>query len=518
MKALAFALTLLAPLAFAEPADRWVQATSLMLRKEASATAPIVGRLQQGSRVRLVTPAVGGGDWCMVETAQGLSFAACRYLSEQPVALPRAGEGDVPADRRWVGGSNLLLRAEPRPDAAVLGRLALNTPLRQTGDDTGNGYCAVQRIDGDAAKGYTACRYLQPSPLVLDRLSSPDLDGVGNPDFDPARAFWIAPSWELMAHYASRLRGRRAEQGDAAPTGPDAQLERMKARLTGQTVDSREPAPVWQAWDDVRAEARKPATPEQASGLATDLGLWGGDFDAGQPGGKPTRVAAVVRALPAPPAAAESLWRSDAELAGPGESIAALATRFGGRVRWHAEARPLDDFNPGARTESLTLPLRRISLMGNQAVRDERVQPRVVNQEWDPTVDVNCPGWVGGFAHGDANDATYQGIDRKALTGPPTLFRFWSARPLPAGPARWTRQSFKLDRDATGFTGGEFRTVDLNGDGVADLAWYQLTGLGPGDILGRPQHDDAWYRLLLANVAGRWRLLATDQFSYGCGC
>lgn len=505
-------LALLAPLAQAAAADRWVQATRLMLRAEASPTAAIVGSLQQGSRVRLVTPNVGGGDWCMVEVSSGLVFAACRYLSEQPVAPPRAGEGGVPADRRWVGGSNLLLRAEPRPDAAVLGRLALNTALRLTGDNAGNGYCAVQRVDGDTTPGYTACRYLQTSPLAWQRISEPAQGGADNPDFDPARAFWIAPSWELMAHYARRVAQQREAQGDAAPKGADEQLERMKATLSGQVVPTAEPATVWPEWATVQREG---------SGMSGTLQLYGSRFD----GDGQRRVAGLLGALPALPAVAPSWWRSDADLAGPQESVPSLAARFGGQVQWLHESLQPGSPNrgsvlPGGRIERLTQPLHRIALLSSQALRDETVRPQFANLSWDPTNDVMCEGWVGGFSSGETDAATYRrnGLTRPATPGPMTLFTFWSSRPLPAGPARWTRQAFKLDRDATGFVSGEWRTVDMDGDGIADLAWLQATGRGPGHLGDEPQHDDAWYRLLVANVAGRWRLLAVDTFSYGCGC
>lgn len=505
-------LALLAPLAPAAAADRWVQATRLMLRAEASPAAAIVGSLQQGSRVRLVTPNVGGGDWCMVEVSSGLVFAACRYLSEQPVAPPRAGEGGVPADQRWVGGSNLLLRAEPRPDAAVLARLALNTPLRQTGEDAGNGYCAVQ-LEGQA--GYTACRYLQRTPVELDRLTQPQRpDGSDNPDHDPARAFWIAPSWDQMAYYARRVARQRQALGDAAPTGPDEQLERMKARLSGQLATEAEPPPVRLEWEALR---RSPP-----ADLAVALNLYGPPFEGE---GGPARAAALVRALPALPAAAPSWWRADADLAGTHESMPALAARFGARVQWWAESLQPGSprrghVEPGARIERLTLPLHRISLLSSQALRDETVRPERVDPYWDPTNDVMCEGWVGGFGSGDADAATYRrnGLSRTPALGPQRLFSFWSAHPLPPGPARWTRQPFALDRAATGFVAGEWRTVDLDADGTADLAWLQLTGRGPGHLGDAPTHDDAWYRLLLTNVAGRWQLLGLDIFSYGCGC
>ena len=506
-------LALCAPLAQAGASDRWVQATSLMLRAEASPTATVVGRLQQGSRVRLVTPNVGGGDWCMVEVPTGLVFAACRYLSEQPVALPRAGEGEVPADRRWVGGSNLLLRAEPRPDAAVLGRLRLNTPLRLTGEETGNGYCAVQRVEGDAVQGYTDCRYLQTSPVAWQRISEPSEDGAGNPDFDPARAFWIAPSWDLMAHYARRVARERDTQGATAPKGPNEQLERMKTRLSGQLDSTAGSATVWPEWEAVRQGS--------AATVSGTLELSGSQFD----GDGERRVAGLLGALPAPPAVSASWWRSDAELAGPMEPMPSLAARFRAQVQWLHESLQAGSPNrgsvsPGARVEHLTVPLHRISLLSSAALRDEIVHPERSYTDWDPTTDAMCQDWVGGFASGDSDAATYRrnGLSRPVAVGPLKLFTFWSSRPLPAGPARWTRQTFALNRDATGFVAGEWRTVDVDGDGVADIAWLQTTGRGPGHLGEEPKHDDAWYRLLLVNVAGRWRLLGVDTFSYGCGC
>jgi len=519
MKALAFALALLAPLSHAEPADRWVQATSLMLRKEASATAPILGRLQQGSRVTISRGAQDDAEWCEVSAHRRTGFVACRHLSVHPVPAPRAGEDGTPSDRRWVGGSSLLLRAQPRPDAAVLARLRLNTTLKLLGEDAGNGYCPVQLVDDDAVQGFTACRYLQRSPLDWESLTLPGRDD-DNPAFDPARAFWIDPSWELMAHYARRVYRQRAEQGDAAPKGADEQLERMKARLSGHTFSVGEPLTVWPEWEALRAEADMPARRSEASLLTEFLGRWDGG-----PSDKQPLLAAFVRSLPLLPKPAPSWWRSEKDLSGPGESVAALATHFGGRVQWlHESLQPgspnRGSIDPGWRIERMTLPLWRISLMSSQSLGAVHVRPEDRSLDWDTWLDFMCPGWTGGFSHGDSSSATYQRneIQRRAPAGPLTLFRFWSGRPLPAGPARWTRQTFKLDREQTGFVSGERRTVDLDGDGVVDLVWLQATGRGPGHLGGEPQHDDAWYRLLLANVAGRWRLVATDQFSYGCGC
>jgi hypothetical protein len=503
----------------AMPADgtRWVQATRLLVRSEPSGTAPVLEHLMRGHRVVLSQLPSPGAEWCPVQAPASFgvtAYVACRYLSEQPVAHLRAGEDGVPADRRWVTGSQLRLRAEPRADAAVLASLALNTALRLKEAAPQQGYCAVETTEGPTLAGYTACRYLGVSPLDLGALATPQrLDGSDNPDFDAVRAFAIAPSWELMAHHARRVQQARQALGEQAPRGPDEALERMKARLSGQVVASGNLPTVWPEW-------QRGGQPAPADG-AVPLGLEGELFQ----GEGAHRAASFLNALPPLPAVAPSWWRSDADLAGPGESIGALANRFGAQVVWlHESLQPgslsAGAVEPGARIDRLTLRLHSISLLSDQTLRDERQAPEHVYRDWDPTTDVNCDGWVEGFAHGQADRATSQrnGFTPVAAGRPHVLFRFWSQRPLPPGPARWTRQAFALDRAATGFVRGEWRTVDLDNDGVADLAWLQATGRGPGHMEGPPPHDDPWYRLLLANVAGRWRLLGADAFSYGCGC
>lgn len=499
------------------PTMRWVQATSLMLRAEPSTQARILERLPQGHRVDLPGPPAAGAEWCEVQGAGPLrytGYVACRYLSEQPVAPLKAGEGGVPPDHRWVTGSRLQLRAEPRAEAPVLASLALNTVVRLTGPDAAAGYCAVQLVDRPGLSGHTACRYLDRSPVNALSLATPVLaDGAANPDFNPARAFWIAPSWDLMAHYAFQVEQQRALLGDKAPRGPDEQLERMKARLSGEVVSVDDPPRVWPEW----ARLLKPLPGDGAP----SLGLEGYDRD----GDAAPRTLALLKALPALPEAAPSWWTREDQLAAPGESIAALAARFGGQVvALHESLQPgsphRGEVAPGARIDRLTQPLRRISLLADQTVRDERAAPQRTYRDWDPTSDVNCDGWVGGFSYGTADRATLlrNGFEAPPAGRVPVLFQLWSNRPLPAGPARWTRQVLKLDRGQTGFVSGEWRTVDLDNDGIPDLAWLQATGRGPGHLDGPPPHDDPWYRLLLANVAGRWRLLEVDTFGYGCGC
>ena len=146
----------------------------------------------------------------------------------------------------------------------------------------------------------------------------------------------------------------------------------------------------------------------------------------------------------------------------------------------------------------------------------------MVSNAWDPDQDYNCEAWPGpGFAYGDVDAATRQRNqfgEAPPSMGPLRLFWFYSNRALAAGKAQVQRQVVKLDRRKTGFVSMEQGRIDLDGDGVPDLVWVQATGRGPGHLQGPPPHDDPWYRLLLVNVGGEWRVLAEDQISYGCGC
>ena len=61
-------------------------------------------------------------------------------------------------------------------------------------------------------------------------------------------------------------------------------------------------------------------------------------------------------------------------------------------------------------------------------------------------------------------------------------------------------------------------SFDIDGDGEPDLLVLEGLGPGPGHLDAPAGTDDPWYRLLLANIGGAWKVLASDTFGYGCGC
>lgn len=75
-----------------------------------------------------------------------------------------------------------------------------------------------------------------------------------------------------------------------------------------------------------------------------------------------------------------------------------------------------------------------------------------------------------------------------------------------------------MNHEATGFSSGAQFNFDLDDDGVPDLIVWEGTGRDNGYSINSPDTDEPWYRLVLVNIDGRWKVLGTDQFGYGCGC
>jgi len=191
--------------------------------------------------------------YCLIEGEGQYGYVACKYLSAVRVARPRAGEDGVDAAQRWVSGNAVTLRDAPRPDANVVGRLALNAIVTLLREEAGSGYCEVQRVQGPG--GYTACRYLAPTPVVLAHIwGSRRSDETPSPDYDPERAFWLEPSWNALERYAEHIKERRPEIPPQGPWPPNEALERMKVHLA-LGLKGRKPEP-YADWSELSARLR----------------------------------------------------------------------------------------------------------------------------------------------------------------------------------------------------------------------------------------------------------------------
>ena len=136
-----------------------------------------------------------------------------------------------------------------------------------------------------------------------------------------------------------------------------------------------------------------------------------------------------------------------------------------------------------------------------------------------------CDGCVDGFAHGDADPRL--ALLRRRLPAPARCVEAQraghaavdldaqrAARERSAGDRHHLRARPRSD----GLRSRYRLHFDLDADGVFDLAVREGTGTGPGHKGEVPKTDHAWYRLFVANVAGRWVVLGTVVFGYGCGC
>ncbi|MCK6405684.1 MAG: SH3 domain-containing protein [Rhodocyclaceae bacterium] len=458
-----------------------------------------------------------------------------------------AGDEMAP-ERRWVAGSPLALRSAPAADAAVIRRLALNTEVELLALAEGGEYCAVAVPGVADGSGYVACRYLAGEPVSRKRIASPvAADGTPNPDYDPQRAFWLAPGYEALKAYGEYLETSRLEDAQrldpASPRPRDAEFERMKAHLA-KGVYGPVPAP-YPAWEPLRREAaawkeerrqiasgrlRKYGTdPAQEVQVAADrhralrdaLGLF--DLDVAQ-------ALALAGSIELP-GVRPSLFRTMEDLSAPGESAEQASGRF--RIIHTVAVRGRDPlrgeegvWDIGSVTKALTRPVIRHTLFrdGRIVAAPTRLADTAI--EWSSADGPMCEGHADGFAYGDSDPRIWTGYGlgedayraSHATRPQHSLVRFQLRSALPTQQAGVARIEQTLDRNATGFVAATTFFFDLDRDGNSDLAVWEGSGQAAGHLDGPPQTDDAHQRLFFANIAGRWVLLGQDAFSYGCGC
>ncbi|CUI05123.1 SH3 domain-containing protein [Massilia antarctica] len=461
-------------------------------------------------------------------------------LSTTALLAPLAHAAPEAAAQRWVDGVDVIVRAAPQSSAAVVARLARNTVVTLVSEESAVGYCDIRTLDG--AAGYAACRYLARAPVSAAGVpGQPGQAGV-----DPERAFWIQPTWSKLEAYAEYLKQRHPKLPQQGPFPRDEALERMKAHLALGTYGSK-PAP-FADWSDLKRKVER----LRARGKVNEVVLPGGEAsrqlpdDArfaigleyayhGDEGMKQRQLTGLIGALEFA-GVTPSLFRSEAQVAPPNSTTAQASGRFGIVFRQLLHPRPKpatvsdNDYSPGlydmlSHTDALVRSVSRIQLSRDGRLR---VEPSVVRKSetlWRYADEPECEGWVPGFAFGAADAGPWRFFGRQATAHknqdphpPGSLFAFYTTVELPPGPAAVREASMTLDRARTGFIGGTHLYFDLDADGIADLAVWEGEGKGPGDIERPGSTDDRWYRLVLVNINGSWKLLGSDTFGYGCGC
>ncbi len=562
----ALALPLLCPFAVQaaspEQPPRWVQADDLRVRATPSLDGKVIGTLPRGAELILKTTQEIAG-FCLIEGEGQFGYVACRYLSADRVARAKAGEAGVAAEQRWVSGNGVTLREAPRMDAAVVGRMSLNTIVKLVRAEASGGYCEIQPANGPS--GYTACRYLAQTPVVLDAIrSGPYGDQPGSAGYDPQRAFDLQPGWNVLEGYANFLRSRHPELGVQGPWPRDELLERMKAHLA---LGIQGPRPLaYVDWAELKRKAamdldlsgeahrlqtqnkavskelqqRDVRTQQIAGELQSAIGIWGPLHDAVSYEGGPARLVQLVRALEFP-VVGPSLFKKESDVAPPSATAEAASGRFGIVFRQLVTPRPKPkadaDNQSGAglydmlsRTQALVRPVRRVQIMRDGRMRSETTVLRSTETLWRDVDEPECSGWVPGFAFGDADpgiwryfgtDATAANQNQARKENPNSngsLYALYTNLDVSRPAAVHSEVAMKMNREATGFMQGVSLYYDLDGDGIADLAVWEGQGKGPGHMDGVTTTDDRWYRLALVNINGAWKVLGSDVFGYGCGC
>ncbi|NHZ80613.1 hypothetical protein F2P44_15225 [Massilia sp. CCM 8695] len=541
----------------ADSPKRWVSADDVRLRAHPGADGKVRAVLMRGTEMNLDGSARTNG-FCAASGAGTAGYVACDFLSAKPVARSQAGVDGVDGAQRWVSGSALTLREAPLPTSAAVTRLPLNTVVKLVREDGASGYCEVRSVTG--AVGYTACRYLARTPVILANVQGYRHDDSAPmpADYDPERVFWLQPSWSALEQYADFLKKRYPKLPQQGPFPRNEALERMKAHLALGT-HGRKPAP-YASWSSMQRLAlqygavdketrrlqaqgkidapglltREQEARQIAADLSDSLGLWGELHNASESEGA-RRIAAVVGAL-AFTEVQPSLFRTDEQIAPPKATAEQASGRFGIVFRQLVNPRPKpaqlgeDDNSPGlydmlSRTDALVRSVQRVQLNRDGQLRVTPSVLRKTDTLWRYADEPECWGWTPGFAFGDADAGPWRffgneaAATRKTALNPPgSLFAFYTTLDLPPGSAARREAAMTLDRGKTGFIRGTHLYYDIDADGIADLAVWEGEGKGPGHLDGPTLTDDRWYRLVLVNINGSWKVLGSDNFAYGCGC
>jgi len=466
----------------AEPLDqttRWVLADRVRVRAGPSLENPVNGFVSRGAELVLKAPAQG--DFCLIEGEGRNGYIACKFLSAERVERLKAGANGIDAAQRWVTGDGLAVRYEPRGQAGEIIRLPLNTVVKLIKEGAGpeSAYCEIEH---DGQRGYSMCRYLALSPVVSmsaqsirSAKSAPD---VKEYTADPPMPFvdWI----ELK---------RMAREDKAKPdlTSPERQSFSSTIQSAGDSLSARN----------------------------------------------------LILALEFP-AVTPSLFGNEAEVAPPNSRAEHASGRFGIAVRSVVTSRskpePYLEEDGGAGpnswekiTTALVRPVQRVQLFRDGKFRTSPSALLKKDAFWKTyegdEISDDCEGWFPGFSFGaaDANIWNYFDYESKSeekrnVNPRGSLVAFYTTIEMPSGRAVRTETSMKLNRKATGFVRGIQLQFDLNGDGIADIAIWEGEGKGPGHREFPGKTDDRWYRLAMVNIAGKWKVLGVDTFSYGCGC
>jgi len=422
----------------------------------------------------------------------------------------------VAAEKQWVQGSWVNLRAAAAANGAIVDRLIVNTEvslLLKQGD-----WCEVTAKTPEV-RGFVTCSMLGTQAVSLAEVGSPMLADKPNPRYSAPRAFWLAPSmvrlqvagdhfWNAMLTEAQRAKEHPQQFDDKGNPVPDAdkrpppvryaipEFEAMKDLLKRGVVAAPERRPVLVRWAELQQAV--------ANSVNESIQLPGGRW-------VPDAVGPMVRNARLN-AARPSFFQREADLAPAASGIEELSAQFGiverlkvlGGPKWvhprHNDPYVAGNWDIGSFEITLDKPVLEYAVgrKGLAGLREWAASWRV-----DVTQEESCS---------EGMNLTPRAVrslpDYPQVKDP--LVWLHVAKPVPFKKVRVTTAARKLppapkeQEQRNGYTTLFMHDVDIDGDGVPDIAVWegmQRDGKG-GDTLG--------VRVVFANIAGEWFLVDAD--------
>ena len=509
---------------FAQSTQRWINAAQVNLRGQPALDAPVLTRLPLAAVVQWVGLSSNPA-FCEIEAGTERGFVACQFLSDQPVAAASttttAGQG------RWVTGAGVNLRAQPDLNAAVLTRMALNSPVQLITTLADRKFCEVEvgSAGQPVIRGFTACQYLGTEQLAVKKISEANLvNGETNPNYNPEKAFWLSPKPEHMLAYGEFLEKTKLtpamKADDLSHRGPFEgkpqknlnrpavpEFDAMKARLAQGFLfpTNKNLLKSWSEW-----------LPPQDRG-----------FDL---------VKSAVRL----PAIEPSYFKNHAQLsplesadmASSKWSIPLLAT-FQKGPRWvsgghYGEPYVKGVWDIGPVSLGLSKGVQKNSLLRNGKIQTITTKLRPKNTLWDTSDDIDgtgCENFDYGFTMSESTAVLKQQkdgtetLDKSSLSrGNPAMIKFLTLDPIEHPQASVVRIESKHSLAATGYDSSVIWHFDIDGDGIPDVAVWEGTSAVEANYLSGMKTLFPHTRIYFFNIAGKWFVAGIDDFGFGCGC